>query len=108
MTVVRCGAFPLPGINWATYYLGANGQMTTSLGAAGTRRYLSTSAGPDDYVGPTESGVDGPTDQAYRKAAGRVLSSPGPEELTWSLPIKSQMTVMGPIMKRPGCVATTE
>jgi hypothetical protein len=92
-------AFPLPHTQWITYFLNANGSMSKKRGAQGSRSYLSTGIGPDDYVGPAEeTPVDQATTQAYTKAAGPVLSTQSPDELTWSLPFTSTRTVDGPIM----------
>jgi predicted acyl esterase len=94
-------AFPLPGTLWDSYYLNADGTMSPASavqGAQGSRSYLSTGIGPDDYVGPTEeTPVDQTTTAAYG-AVGPVLSSQGPDELTWALPFSNTTTIDGPIM----------
>ena len=91
-------AFPLPDTSWSRYYLNASGSLSASPGPAGSRSYLSAGNGPDDFVGPTESGADGPDGQVYAKLAGPVLSSPGPEELTYtSAPFAKATTLEGPI-----------
>jgi hypothetical protein len=80
-------SFPFPDTRWTRFYL-----------TGGNRTYLDTSIGPDDYVGPTETGIDQLSDQLYQQAAGRVLSTPVGGELVWSLRARSLTTIMGPLM----------
>lgn len=92
-------AFPLPSTTWTRYFFNADGTLTgTSAGSRGSRSYLSSAVGPDDYPGPTETGID-PTDiQLYEKGLGPALSSPGPEELTYeTAPFSKDATLDGPI-----------
>ena len=91
-------SFPLPGTTWTRYYLHADGTLGTASEPGGARSYLSTTIGPDDYPGPSETGID-PADVAlYDGAVGPVTSSPGPQELTYETPAFTQATTLdGPI-----------
>jgi predicted acyl esterase len=92
-------SFPLPGTRWRVLHMTASGALSFRPGRPGSRTYLSSAIGPDDYVGPTEvSQIDNPSNQLYQQAVGPVLSSPGPEELFWSLPVRTETTIMGPLM----------
>jgi predicted acyl esterase len=92
-------AFPLPSSQWTRYFLNADGTMTPSTaGPSGPRSYLSTTVGPDDYLGPTETGIDPAAVQLYEQGLGPALSSPGPEELTYeTTPFTAASTLDGPI-----------
>jgi predicted acyl esterase len=91
-------AFPVPRSEWTRYYLDADGALSTSPGPPGSRSYLSVLNGRDDYPGPTELPVDSLDTQLYSSVLGPLLSSPGPDELTYrSAPFAQETTLEGPI-----------
>ncbi len=91
-------AFPVPGTSWTRYYLNADGSLSPKPGPSGSRSYLSTTVGPDDFLGPTETGLDQAAVPLYEKGLGPVLSSPGPEELSYQTqPFGADTTLDGPI-----------
>jgi predicted acyl esterase len=91
-------AFPVPGTAWTRYYLNADGSLATAQAAPGARSYLSTTIGPDDYLGPTETGLDASSGPIYAQAIGPLLASPGPEELSYETrPFSQPTTLEGPI-----------
>ncbi|MHB8328163.1 MAG: CocE/NonD family hydrolase C-terminal non-catalytic domain-containing protein, partial [Acidimicrobiales bacterium] len=100
-------AYPVPGTDWTRYYLNGDGTMTTSPGVGGSRSYLSTVVGRQDYVmdpvgvgsllpGPA-GGLLPSADQLYTNTAGPVLSSAGPDELTYATTFTNETTLAGPI-----------
>jgi uncharacterized protein len=92
-------AFPLPDTSWTRYFLDTDGSLSSSSpGSGGSRTYVSSTVGPDDYLGPTETGLDAADVPLYEKGLGPVLSSPGPEELSYqTAPFSTDTTLEGPI-----------
>lgn len=95
---ICASAFPIPATRWTRYFLTGSGAAGLSPGPAGSQAYVSGANGPDDYPGPTETPVDAPASQLYTSAAGPVLSSSGPNQLSYtSAPFPTQTTLEGPI-----------
>jgi len=97
--------YPLPETDWQREYLHADGTLSTTAPSAGEsgRSYVSSPVGRQGYLsgaGVADSTVDqaeSALDSAFTNGYGRVTSSKGPDELSYSLPFNGPTTLAGPL-----------
>jgi putative CocE/NonD family hydrolase len=93
---VVTSAYPVPGTKWTRYFLNADATMTKGTrGASGSRRYLSTTVSRQDYAMDPTGNL--PMDQLYTSGYGPILSSGGPDQLTYATTFPTETTLAGPI-----------